>query len=328
MNIRVTATERPKVDKKDFEFIDRKGELLVKPAGSVNGVGPITITKCEDCDIFILDHSGAVNIYDCTKCRIFIGPVDGSVQFEKCVDCNAVIACQQFRPTECKRCNILLMVTGEPGMVTCTDMKFGCFQYSYPELKDHFEMAGLNIHNNKWNRVHDFAAQDGRKSTWGFLETKDHDPFQLLARPSVMDAARFGASADNELAYKTQPVVPLTHGRREPWLEQEMALVVLSSEAVANRFYASALKHSMTIAETLCHKMSVEQAKEWIPAVDSAKMVGVLIGVGSDESLIQQVLTDAEFGLDAKQYALTTGAAVKVRTWFETLGADAGAHLH
>ena len=36
---------------------------------------------------------------------------------------------------------------------------------------DHFGMSGLNVHNNKWSRVHDFASQDGKKSTWEFLDS-------------------------------------------------------------------------------------------------------------------------------------------------------------
>ena len=74
--------------------------------------------------------------------------------------------------------------TGDPGMTTCESMRFGCFQFSYPELKgvrwletvvmdvcsDHFAMAGLNIHNNKWSYVHDFTSSDGKKrSTWECL---------------------------------------------------------------------------------------------------------------------------------------------------------------
>jgi len=330
MNIRVTATEKAKVDPKDFEFVDCKGQLLVKPAGSINGLGPITITKCEDCDIYLFDWSAAVNIYECVNCRIFVGPVDGSVQFVENVDCSLVVACQQFRPTDCKNCNILLMATGEPGMVTCQGMKYGCFQFSYPELKDHFGMSGLNVHNNKWSRVHDFASQDGKKSTWEFLDSADNDPFGsgMLARPSEMDAAQFGAQAENELSYQSVPIVPLTHGRRAPWSEEGMAFVVFQTQDAASSFYTSAVKHSVLIAETLCHQLTKEQAKDWIAGANPGKMVGVLLAANSDEE--SQQLQKALDSMDSSSYSLVSGAeaATKVRVWFEQLGADAGAHLH
>eukprot|EP00658_Telonema_sp_P-2_P010859 TRINITY_DN14127_c0_g1_i3.p1 TRINITY_DN14127_c0_g1~~TRINITY_DN14127_c0_g1_i3.p1 ORF type:complete len:246 (-),score=61.52 TRINITY_DN14127_c0_g1_i3:610-1347(-) len=217
--ISVTKTDysRPKVDVKDYEFVGETGQVLLKKPGSINGLGPFTLKENEDCDIFLLDWSDCVNIYRCKNCRIFVGPVAGSIQFKDSVDCTIVAACQQFRPSNCTDCSALLFVVGDPGMVMCTGFRYGCFQFSYPELQEQFAKAELCVHNNRWSRVHDFVSKDGSKySDWSYLPHSD--PSSVLPKLSQVCADQFGPELEaEESSFKSHPVVPLTIGKSLPW---------------------------------------------------------------------------------------------------------------
>jgi hypothetical protein len=53
----------------DFQLSRRTSELLVKYPGDINGQS-FLIEECNDCDIFLLDHSAAVTIDVCHNCRV------------------------------------------------------------------------------------------------------------------------------------------------------------------------------------------------------------------------------------------------------------------
>jgi len=58
-----------------------------------------------------------------------------SVFVRDCSDCKLMIACQQFRTRDCKKLDTFLCCTTQPIIEASTGMKFGCFQYHYPELE-------------------------------------------------------------------------------------------------------------------------------------------------------------------------------------------------
>ena len=70
------VADRP--DPKDYMFMNKSNETLLRLPGSVNGQ-QFVIENCKECDIFTLDHTATVTIDDCVDCRIFLGPVESSV---------------------------------------------------------------------------------------------------------------------------------------------------------------------------------------------------------------------------------------------------------
>ena len=46
-----------------------------------------------------------------------------------------MIACQQFRTRDCQKMDVFLSCVTQPIIEASTNMKFGCFQYYYPELE-------------------------------------------------------------------------------------------------------------------------------------------------------------------------------------------------
>ncbi|EFJ41269.1 hypothetical protein VOLCADRAFT_119771, partial [Volvox carteri f. nagariensis] len=113
---------RPKLDPKDFQFVQCKGEAKIKMPGSINGQS-FMIDKCENCDIYILDHCAQVTIDECTDCRIYIGPTDGSVFLRDSSNCNVATVCRQLRTRDCMSCNIALYCRTKPIVESSSDVR-------------------------------------------------------------------------------------------------------------------------------------------------------------------------------------------------------------
>uniref|UniRef100_A0A8D2BWJ5 Protein XRP2 n=1 Tax=Sus scrofa TaxID=9823 RepID=A0A8D2BWJ5_PIG len=152
--------QREKVDPKDFMFSGLKDETVGRLPGKVAGQ-QFLIQDCENCNIYIFDHSATVTIDDCTNCVIFLGPVKGSVFFRNCRDCKCALACQQFRVRDCRKLEVFLCCATQPIIESSAHIKFGCFQWYYPELAFQFKDAGLSIFNNTWSNIHDFTPVSG-----------------------------------------------------------------------------------------------------------------------------------------------------------------------
>ena len=58
------------------------------------------------------------------------------------MDCQCVIACQQFRMKNSKRCTISLFTATQPVIESSSKIKFACFQCQYPQLKSKFVLDG------------------------------------------------------------------------------------------------------------------------------------------------------------------------------------------
>ena len=57
-----------------------------------------------------------------------------SIFLRNCKSMKCVIACQQFRTRDCRGVDTLLHCDSKPIIESSIKMKFGCFQYYYPEL--------------------------------------------------------------------------------------------------------------------------------------------------------------------------------------------------
>lgn len=140
-----------------------------------------------------------------------------------------VAACGQFRTRDCRNIQVFLCCSTQPiieatikakyvrmhallintPLITklCID-RFGCFQYSYPELLDQFSSAGISPFNNLWWNVHDFTPVQGEQN-WGLIGEcyKVHD---FISDPDSDPLKQRSASADSALS-----VVPQTLGSRK-----------------------------------------------------------------------------------------------------------------
>ncbi|XP_032232280.1 protein XRP2 [Nematostella vectensis] len=199
--------DRP--DPKDYTLANLKDVTVGRLPGKVNGEG-FVIQDCHDCNIYIFDNSATITIDDCVGCTFFLGPIKGSVFFRDCNNCKVAVACQQFRTRDCKKMDFFLLCDSQPIIESSSGMKFGCFQYYYPELEGQFEKASLSVYNNNWSNIYDFTPAAG-ETTWSLLpENSKVEDFIPL--PTTEEFSSMEISTDVQ-----RSTVPLTLGtRRKP----------------------------------------------------------------------------------------------------------------
>ena len=146
---------KPKLDPKDFIYVKRTGEKLVKAPGTINGQ-QFVIDSCEDCEIYILDECDSLMIDDCVRCKIVVGPTTGSIFMRDCSDCTCVFMCRQYRCRDCKDVDTHLHVTTRPIIETSTNMRFGCWDFHYEGLEAQMRSAGISEWQNFWSHIYNF----------------------------------------------------------------------------------------------------------------------------------------------------------------------------
>ncbi|XP_077978163.1 protein XRP2-like [Glandiceps talaboti] len=217
--------DRP--DPKDFMLENLKGETVGRVPGTIKGQQFI-LNNCEDCDIYIYDHSATITVDDCINCRIFLAPIKGSVYFRDCRDCKCVVACQQFRTRDCKKFEVFLCCQTQPIIESSTGMKFGCFQYYYPELLEQYKKSDLSIYNNNWSTIHDFTPVPGEQN-WSLLPA-DAKLEDFVPKPTTEQFACVDISTDTE-----KSVVPLTTGTRRKKADESCLVLFFKDEESDNK---------------------------------------------------------------------------------------------
>jgi hypothetical protein len=61
-----------------------------------------------------------------------------SVFIRDCKSCKFVLSCQQFRTRDCSKIDVFLCCNTQPIIEASSGMRFGCYQYHYPELEGNF----------------------------------------------------------------------------------------------------------------------------------------------------------------------------------------------
>ncbi|XP_019384015.1 PREDICTED: protein XRP2 [Crocodylus porosus] len=219
---RYSWDQRPQVDPKDYTFSGLKDETVGRLPGKVAGQ-QFVLQECENCNIYIFDHSATITIDDCTNCRIFLGPVKGSVFFRDCKDCKCIVACQQFRTRDCRKLEVFLCCATQPIIESSTGMKFGCFQFYYPELALQFKDAGLSIFNNTWSNIHDFTPVSG-ENNWSLLP-EDGAVQDFVPLPSSEELKGVRISTD-----ATRSIIPITRGQRQKSSDESCLAVLFAGD--------------------------------------------------------------------------------------------------
>ncbi|XP_039600659.1 protein XRP2 [Polypterus senegalus] len=247
--------KREKVDPKDYMLNGLKDQTAGRLPGTLNGQ-QFVIQECENCNIFIFDHSATITIDDCINCTIFLGPVKGSVFFRDCKDCKCIVACQQFRTRDCKKMDIFLSCATQPIIESSTGMKFGCFQYYYPELGFQFKDAGLSIFNNNWSNIHDFTPVSG-ETNWSLLP-EDALVEDFVAPPSTDEFKGVRVSTD-----RSRSIVPISHGQRRKNSEESCLFIFFAGDytiANARKLIDEMIKKNFTLVQTKEVSMRPEDA--------------------------------------------------------------------
>lgn len=213
--------KREGLRKEDFIIKDQKDATLGRVPGTVNGQ-QFLVQNCENCNIYIFDHSAAISIDDCNNCNFFLGPIKSSVFIRDCKNCKFVVSCQQFRTRDCSKIDVFLCCNTQPIIEASSGMRFGCYQYHYPELEAQFKAAGVTAFTNNWGNIHDFTQDPDEQHFSNLPEDSKVDDFVPI--PLAEEFSKMNISLEVE-----KSVVPRTHGnRRKP--SDESSLIVFFSD--------------------------------------------------------------------------------------------------
>ncbi|XP_073397553.1 protein XRP2 [Dendrobates tinctorius] len=270
--------KREKVDPKDYMFSGLKDQTIGKLPDKVAGQ-QFVIQECENCNIYIFDHSATITIDDCTNCRIFLGPVKGSVFFRDCKDCKCIVACQQFRTRDCRKMDIFLCCSTQPIIESSTGMKFGCFQFYYPELGAQFKDAGLSIFNNTWSNIHDFTPVSG-ETNWSLLPS-DCRIQDLVPLPDSDELKAVRVSMD-----VNRSIIPVTWGQRQKKSDESCLVVFFAGDytiANARKMIDEMIGKGLSLVQTKevamkpedANRVFKERAPEFLPFLEHGSVVAL-----------------------------------------------------
>uniref|UniRef100_A0A8D0GHU3 Protein XRP2 n=1 Tax=Sphenodon punctatus TaxID=8508 RepID=A0A8D0GHU3_SPHPU len=287
------------IDPKDYMFSGLKDETVGRLPGKVAGQ-QFVIQDCENCNIYILDHSATITIDDCTSCRIFLGPVKGSVFFRDCKDCKCVVACQQFRTRDCRKMEVFLCCATQPIIESSTGMKFGCFQYYYPELALQFKDAGLSIFNNTWSNIHDFTPVSG-ENNWSLLP--DHAiTHEYVPLPTSEELKGVRISTD-----AAKSIIPITRGKRQKGSDESCLAVFFAGDyttANARKLIDEMTGKGFLLIQTKEVAMKAEdaqrvfqqEASDFVPLLEKGPVVALEFGGDGAVETCRGVITDVFSG--------------------------------
>lgn len=148
--------DRKAIRIEDFILDKLIDQTVIRLPGAVNGQQFI-IQNCENCNVFVFDHTGQVQIDDCKNCRIFIGPVRGSIFIRDSTGCTLATICQQFRTRDCHDINVFLSCISQPIIESSHNIKFACLTLNYEQLSSQYQAGGISPWNNNWGNIHDFT---------------------------------------------------------------------------------------------------------------------------------------------------------------------------
>lgn len=133
----------------------------------------VSISNLVDCFVYIYGYPSALRVQNVTNTEVYCGPVSRSIFITDCSDSIFHLACQQLRVHATVSTNFFIHVTSRAIIEDCEEVGFGCFQWTYPLLLEHYVRSGLDITKNNWKQVDDFnwLKLDEQSPNWFTLES-------------------------------------------------------------------------------------------------------------------------------------------------------------
>ncbi|CAF3820129.1 unnamed protein product [Adineta steineri] len=238
--------ERATIRKEDFILDKLKDQTIYRLPGSVNGQQFI-IQNCDNCTIYVFDHTNCIQIDDCTNCRIFIGPVRGSIFIRDSINCVLATICQQFRTRDCRDTYVFLSCTSQPVIESSHNIKFGCLTINYEQLAEQYKSAGISPWNNNWSNNHDFTSiPDGKNYS---LLDKNENVFKYLPIPTDSSCNFLNIKDDVDTS-----ITPYTYGELYRGQNEERCLVIffhdINADACARALITTAKQSEIVLVQS------------------------------------------------------------------------------
>jgi protein XRP2 len=287
--------DRKAIKKEDFILDKLKDQTICRLPGSVNGQQFI-VQNCDNCNVYVFDHTGQIQIDDCTNCRIFIGPVRGSIFIRDSINCVLATICQQFRTRDCRDLYVYLTCASQPIIESSHNIKFGCLTLNYHQLAEQYRAAGISPWNNTWGNIHDFTTIPDSKNY--SLLNQNENLFKHLPIPTDPSCSHLNINDHQETS-----VTPFTYGELYRERNEERCLVVFfhdpNADACAREFIEITKQSEIVLVQTKYYSInetSVERLFSDNRMYNTLAAKGPIIGLefagNNSVQLCQQLLNN------------------------------------
>ena len=127
------TTKKTKLNKADFMFKDKDGEILVKKSGDINGID-FMIKDLKNCTVVLMDHTAQIQVDRCENTKFYFGPIKSSLFIRNCDGCEITVACSQFRCRDLTNSKVFLYTPNDPIIESSTNLTFAPYNFMYPQL--------------------------------------------------------------------------------------------------------------------------------------------------------------------------------------------------
>ena len=161
----------------DCKFIDLKDQNLEMTENDINQKD-VALARLDSCTVKLFGSPSAIHINKLTNCKIFSGPVSGSIFIRECTNCVFVVPCQQLRIHTTKLTTFYIHVTSRAIIEDCSEVEFGPYNWTYPNIEEHYKLSGLDKTRNSWNDIDDFnwLAADKHSPNWKLVSDDKMSP--------------------------------------------------------------------------------------------------------------------------------------------------------
>ncbi|XP_078674488.1 tubulin-specific chaperone C-like [Branchiostoma floridae x Branchiostoma belcheri] len=155
-------------------FADRVSQTLTLQPHEIENQD-VSLARLTDCTVKLYGTAGTVHISNVSACRIFTGPVSRSIFVDDCKDTVLVIACQQLRVHHTEDTQFYLHVTSRGIIEDSTRLLFAPYNWTYPDMEEHYKKAGLDRERNTWDDIDDFnwLASDAHSPNWAVMNVEE-----------------------------------------------------------------------------------------------------------------------------------------------------------
>ncbi|CAF2858597.1 unnamed protein product [Rotaria sp. Silwood2] len=262
--------DRQAIRKEDFILDKLNNETIYRLPGSINGQQFI-VQNCDNCTVYVFDHTGQIQIDDCTNCRILIGPVHGSIFIRDSTNCILATVCQLI-------------------IESSLYIRFGCLT-----LKQ-YKAADVSPWNNTWGNIHDFTSIPGADN-YSLLDLNEN-LFKYLPIPLDPSCSHLNINDNMETS-----ITPFTYGELYRNRNEERCLVVFfhhsNADSCARELIAMTKQSQLVLVQTKCYlinEMSASRLFSGNSAYNSLVTKGPVIGLefaGTNcVQICQQLLND------------------------------------
>lgn len=135
----------------------------------------VALARLDSCKVKLLGTPSAIHINKLTNCTILSGPVSGSIFIRQCKDCTFVVPCQQLRIHTTTDTKFYIHVTSRAIVEDCSNVSFGPYNWTYPDIDKHYQISGLDKNRNSWNDIDDFnwLAADKHSPNWSLIPEEE-----------------------------------------------------------------------------------------------------------------------------------------------------------